>query len=745
MPENDLLSLVQERLNYFNVKVAHVHTETALEPDYGNQIEQLSFLHPKIIEALRNKGINKLYKFQEESVRKILGGKNLLIISGTGTGKTEAFLIPALQFALEGRRSVLVYPTKALARDQLKRIGEFSKEIDVKVGVFDGDTSEKEREKMYSDPPDILITNPDMIHVGLSLSYRFRSLVRGAELFVFDEVHTYEGVLGAHVRMIVDRLRDFGDIQVVGSSGTMDASPYLFPELFGVEGEIVKGTLRRRGIAIHALLDIGSASRWTISAYLASILIKEGLKVLVFTDSQQMAELIAKISSRFGAEVFVHRAGIRKEERKTVEEGIREGKIKGIAATSTLELGIDIGDLDAVILAQNPPNFAKYLQRAGRAGRRNKPGYIFTLLGSDPIDSYYLRRPKEFFERKLTPLAFDTSNLEVVKIHAAAYLLEKGRIRTQSLPSLWLRAFRELEREKIVIINGETILPTQKLIWFVKRSHIRSTGPIITIYDQDGKVVGERELPVGLYDIYPQAVYLISRHNYVVQSMDIDKLKAIVKRVNDDIDFYTKPIYSSHLMSLEEIEERKVYGLPVKYGAVTIMEVIEGYAIYELVGRKDRPKKEVYYDEPITFTYETKGLLIKHPILPEFNEIDAMEAFHATEHVLISAARVTAGAGLTDLSGISYPSGHVVIYDSVVGGSGVTKLLFERLEDAYMIAKDITENCDCEDGCPKCIYSPFCGNNNKVLSRRKSFRLIKTVTENRIDEKCDNLSGRPIA
>lgn len=745
MSQDYLLSRVEERLSYFNIKIAHVYTETALEPDLGSEVEQLTYLDTQLIEELKKKGIKRLYKFQEEAIKKILDGKNILIISGTGTGKTESFLIPALQFALSGKRSVFIYPTKALARDQLDRIMKFSKDLGISVGVFDGDTTDKERDKMYSDPPDILITNPDMIHIGLSLSYRFRSLVRGADLFVFDEVHAYEGVLGAHIRMISDRLREFGDIQIVSSSGTIDASPYLFSELFGIEGEIVKGTLRRKGVAIHALLNIGSASRWTISAFLASFLIKEGLKVLVFTDSQQMAELIAKIASRFGADIMVHRAGISKEERRAVEDEIKKGRIKGIVATSTLELGIDIGDLDAVIMAQNPPSYTKYLQRAGRAGRRNRVGYIFTLLGDDPIDSYYLRRPKEFFERKLTPLTFDTTNIEVLKVHAAAYLLEKGKLSVSSIPSNWIKAFKLLEMEGILIIKGDVILPTQKLLPFVRSSRIRSTGPIIRIYDESGKAIGERELPVALFDLYPRAIYLISKHNYVVESIDLDKLKAVVKRVRDDLDYYTKPIYSSHLMSIETLEERKVYGLPVKYGNVRIMEIVEGYAIYDLMGRKDRPREEIYYKEPITFTYETKGLLIKHPILPEFNEIDAMEAFHATEHVLISAARVVAGAGMTDLSGISYPSGHVVIYDSVVGGSGVAKLLFERLEEAYLVAKDITGSCDCEDGCPKCIYSPFCGNNNKVLSRRKSFRLIKTITEESLEEKNDELFGKPIA
>ncbi|AAY79697.1 DEAD/DEAH box helicase [Sulfolobus acidocaldarius] len=742
----ELIDRVSERLSYFNVKIAHIFTETALEPDLGAKVEDLP-LGGNLKQMLKQVGIHRLYKFQEEAYNKISHGNNVMIVSGTGTGKTEAFLIPLLDLALKGERSVLVYPTKALARDQLERVRRLASPLGVEMGVFDGDTPEKERKRLYENPPHILITNPDMIHIGLPLSYRFRRLIRTADHFVFDEVHSYDGVLGSHIRMISDRLRELTDYHVIGSSATIDASPYLFEELFGVKGEIIYGSPRRKGVAIHALLNIGSASRWTLSAYLTAFLVKEGYKVLTFVDSQQMAELIAKITARFGEEnIHVHRAGINKEDRLKVEESIKSGKIKGVIATPTLELGIDIGDLDVVIMAENPPNYTKYLQRAGRAGRRSKIGYIFTLLGEDPIDTYYLRKPTEFFNRKVLPLTFDVSNKEVVKIHAAAYLAEKGSLRLgRVIPKAWVKAYEELVKDGKVKIENNVVSALPPLYSYVRSTYLRSTGPIVGLYDRDGNRLGERELPVALYDIYPQAIYFISKRNYIVEDVKLDSLRATLRRAKDDLSYYTKPVYSTHLLSFEEIEERKVFGLPVKYGISEIMISVDGFATYEISGNKNKPKQEFFYKEPIIFTYTTKGVLIKHPILEEFNEFDSIEAYHATEHVLISSARVVAGASMTDLAGISYPTGHVVIYDSVVGGSGVSKLLYDRLEEAYDISIDITGKCDCEDGCPKCIYSPYCGNNNKMLSRRKSHRLMTKIKLGEFDNSVEqNINGKPI-
>ena len=724
--DDEVLKLVEERLSYFNAKIAWVHRETYLEPDPGPEVDSLN-LHPRLKEVLKRKGITRLYKFQGEAIDLISRRRNVLIVSGTGTGKTEAFLIPLVDLALRnGERSVLIYPTKALGRDQLSRIKSLTRGLDLNVNVFDGDTPEDERRKMADNPPDILVTTPDMLHVGLPLSDRYRRLVRGAFHFVFDEVHIYEGVLASHLRALAERVREFGEKHIIGSSATIGFTETTFYDLFGEDGVVVEGSKRRKGMAVHALINSGSGSRWTISAFLAATLMKQGLRTLVFVDSQQMAEVLAKMLERFGIDVPVHRAGLREEERRRVEEGLRDGTLPGVVATPTLELGIDIGTLDAVVMVTNPPTFSKYLQRAGRVGRRDRVGYVFTVLGSDPIDSYYLRNPKEFFERELLPPSVETNNEEVLKVHVAAYLAERQRLRLSDLPPNWASALRKLAEGGLAVLKGDYAFPTQATYAFVRSSRLRGTGPMITLYHGDRKVA-ERELPVALYDVYPKAIYYANKRAYVVKSVDLDSLKAQLE-VAGEPNYYTRPIYSLHLQEVHPIMSRKTQdGLTITYAKVKVLEIVEGLFKYALGGRNERPLDEEVFDEPLSYTYETMGVVTKFPYVEGFTEIDGMEAYHATEHVLISAARVAAGAGQTDLMGISYPSGHVAIMDSSVGGSGVSKLLYDRFEVAVRISLDILGKCTCEDGCPNCVYSPYCGSGNRFLSRKKALKLLSDL------------------
>ncbi len=758
-----LLLEVSERLyqqwRSREVGIKYVYVEETGDPEPGPYVEDLEEIPLKVREALIRRGIKRLYKFQWEAIRKILDGRNVVITAGTGTGKTEAFLIPILSRITSERSgrpvSMLIYPTKALARDQLSRINSLLGYGEFSAAVYDGDTPRRVRQKISSNPPDIIVSNPDMIHVGLVLSPAIRRFLRTIKYMVFDELHVYEGVFGSHVRAIIQRIKYFrrGELpQLIGSSATIGNPKKHGETLFGVDVDVVEGPRRRRGEAFHVMVSAGRLSRWTVTAGLASILARLGLKTLVFTDSQQMAELVARIARKsYGVELLVHRAGLPYDERRLVEVKLQRGEVQGVVATPTLELGIDIGYLDAVVMATIPPSYAKYLQRAGRAGRSGKRGYIFTILADDPIDAYYERNPERFYKQEIPPTYIEPNNEEVLKIHVLALLLQQGRIHTRDLDRKWIDIARKLSYEKLVFFTGYYIYPNYKLARrrFMEYMSIRGSGPqIVIINRRDGSLIGYRELPQAVLDLHPDAIYLAFGRIYRSIGIDTDKKIAYVEPLPDDTTYYTRPLYTVDILDYNVLMERtSSRGIPLAYAAVRLEIIVEGYVLRNFWEPETKGVK-YWLEEPVRYSYNTMALLIKYPYMHEWSLMDNAEAFHAIEHALISAARPVCGAALGEMGGISYPSGDIVIYDGAPGGSGLARLLYERFEKAEEIAYEIVSKCDCEDGCPRCIYSPYCGNNNQVLSRRKASYILSSIIHRRgevYEKPLINKYGKPIA
>lgn len=703
------------------VRVVYVRREEVGEPPLGPSVEEAG-LDPRVASALRSMGIERLYAYQYEAYKLIAGGRDVVITSGTATGKTEAFIVPVLDRVLRDRcRALVMYPTKALAKDQRLRLTRICFSVGATSAIYDGDTPEHERRAIAENPPSVLITNPDMLHYGLAYSARFRRLVQDVGVVVMDEAHVYEGAFGSHVRMVLERLKRTvrRRLQFIASGATIGNPSELGRLLFDREVEVVVGLPRRRGLAYHVMLSTGGLSRWAVASRLIAFLARVGLKVLGFTDSQQMAELLARMARREGANVAVHRAGLPRSERVKVEEALRSGSLDGVVATPTLELGIDIGSLDAVVMAAPPPSYVKYLQRAGRAGRRGVPGYVFMVLGDDPIDAYYEARPEEYFSQELTPVVFDPDNEEVLKLHVLAYAIQVGRLRRRDLPPSWLKAAVKLEAQGLLALRGPAYYPTREAWSLVRERGLRGVGPEVQVVCGD-RVIGSRELPMALHDLHPEAVYLHGGEVYEVESLDLEALKASVRRVGD-LPYYTRPLYEVDVVDLSFEERRVVDGVEVAYGEGTVTKTVVGYAKYLVQYAEDRARPEAvkYLDEPISWSYRTKLMEARYA------ECADPEAIHALEHAIIHAARPIVGAGLTDLGGVSYPSGHVVVYDSTVGGSGLSKLLFNRLERAHRVALEIMKGCTCHDGCPRCVYDPFCGNNNRLLSRRKAIALLE--------------------
>lgn len=715
-------------------KIIYTYIERSLE-EFQDTVETSSLELPQpLVKALDSYGIRGLYRFQVEALKKYREGRDIVIVAGTGTGKTEAFTIPLLEDMLLRKESIkkpyaiLVYPTKALARDQyirLKRLAEGH--LGYRVAVLDGDTPRDERTRIYSDPPHILVTNPDMIHYGLVHSQHIRRLLSNAQVLILDEMHVYKGIFGTHVKWVVYRLmRLAGELHFIGAGATIGNPGELGFKLFGKEPSVVEGPRRRKGEAIHALVSIGAGSRWTLAAAIISLLARMGLKTLAFVDSQQMAELVARISRRsYGVRVGVHRAGLPAKYRRKVEDEFREGDLMAVAATPTMELGIDLGDLDAVLMVNLPHSFSSYIQRAGRAGRRDTPGLIVTLLGDNPIEAYFMRRPAEFFNQAIDPSYIEPSNREIARLHLTALTMQEGLVDKNSLPRELSSVVEEAASLGLLRdIRGKLYPDWSKARQYIeKQGGLRSVGPQVKIMEDGRKSIGYREMPAALYDLYPGAIYYHMGGSYLSVKLDVNRMHAEVRRLGADVNFYTKPLYTVDVVEVLPIESRDTGPLHLVYADVKLVVIVTGYIV-----REEYTGRKLYvndYKEPITWSYYTKAMVTKYPNPGIASQVELISGYHALEHALIAASKPVVGAADTDLGGVSYPSGHIVIYDSAPGGHGASRLVYERLEKIQEVAEKILVECDCEDGCPKCVYSPYCGNNNMYLSRKSAYRILK--------------------
>jgi len=723
---------IEFALERMGCRVVYRYFEEYGDPEWGPSVGDVG-LNPVLAETLKGYGVRRLFKFQVEAFNSIKSRRDTLIVAGTGTGKTEAFLVPVVDDIMRfkskwglGPHAILVYPTKALARDQVSRMKILSQPgLGVNISILDGDTPLEERKRIYSNPPDILVTNPDMIHFGLALSRDFRDLISRAQYVVLDEIHVYNGVFGSHVRWVLSRLLNYvgGDVTLIGSGATIGNPEAFGAKLFGRSVNVILGPRRRRGSATHYMVECGRASRWAVASMIIALLAKGGLKVLAFTDSQQMAELLARITVKsYGVKVGVHRAGLKAEHRREVEEAFKEGVLRAVVATPTLELGIDIGDLDAVVLTNLPKSYSSYLQRAGRAGRRGRQGLIYAILGDDAIEAYYTLRPREYFEQEVPPSYIEPYNLEIAKTHIAAMLMERGALRVNTIPRELHRALEELEELGVVEISSNIIRGVRgKLKVFLEsRGGIRSTGHQVRIFEGPEEI-GFRELPEALLDLYPGAVYYHAGRPYISMNLDLERRRAEVRSVRE-VSYYTRPLYTVEVEEFKPLDSTVFNNVKLLYGHVRVTLKVEGYTVREEAS--GALIAEIPLEKPLKWSYWTMGFMGRYPDAGFHDITRAISSYHALEHVLIAASRPVAGVADTDLGGVSYPSGHIVIYDASPGGNGASRLVLERFGRVVDIAEVIVSSCSCEDGCPRCVYSPYCGSNNRFLSRRGALRLI---------------------
>ncbi len=708
-------------------------------------------------EALAQLGIERLWSHQIEGIAAARRGENVLITTPTASGKSLVFQLPILESMLAGEpgRALFLYPLKALGRDQRSHFLELARAAGLgNAGdgdgslceIYDGDTPRKAREKIRKEPPRVLISNPDMLHIGLlGNAAQWTELFRTLRFIVLDELHTYRGVFGTHFHHVLQRLlrqcRRHGSEPVVIASSATATNAAGFAERLADRPFTCIETSGAAREGRHFLLYQPSTSPYTTTLQLFTSLLDAGLKTIVFTKARRITELLhqwlGQQKPELKSRVANYRAGFLADERRQIERDLFEGRLDGVISTSALEMGIDVGGLDACILVGYPGSMMATWQRSGRVGREGRESVTALVALPDALDQYLLANPDEFLNQTCEPLVVSAGNDAIAGAHLLCAAAELPLSKQHDRPYLerhapvvgdLLRQFQLAESE-----DG------RELLCLAKSPHrgisLRGGGRTFQIVSSvSGRTIGTVDGARVQRECHPGAIYLHAGRQFLIVELDLEKRQALAEPTR--VDYFTSPLTEKETTILELLGKRKEGSLHCWIGRVRVTEWVVGYERKKIFGQEKLGQEELELP-PVEF--ETVALWFAAPrsfeeTLRERSE-DFMGALHASEHAAISLFPVLALCDRNDLGGISIPHhpqvgcGAVFVYDGHEGGVGIAEAGFERLPELLDRVDDLLASCSCEAGCPSCIQSPKCGNGNRPLDKQGAARLIRLLRD----------------
>ncbi|WP_266076915.1 DEAD/DEAH box helicase [Haladaptatus caseinilyticus] len=747
-------------------------------PGHDGEFRAIS-LESRLESALANRGIDRLYRHQAEAVEEFRAGKNIVIATQTASGKSLAYTIPAFERAMDhGGRTLYIAPQNALINDQEENLSELARDLGfgsrVSVDQYTGRLDKNEKRAVRDRHPTVLLTTPDMLHYAL-LPYAHRLwdwFFKGLETVVVDEVHEYRGVFGSHVALVLGRLARICDRfdsspQFVCCSATI-GNPVEHASAVTGHPEptfhLVDDDTSRTG-PTHWVLwnppeyedeNRGSGRRKSShgeTKRLFTDLVTQDYQTLVFTRARQAAERYAMESAdelrRRGeqdaaSEISAYQAALRNDRRQELESGLHSGDVRGAWSTNALELGVDIGGLDAVLLDSYPGTRMAAFQQAGRAGRGTDACLVTLVAGEDQLDQFLMRNPDEFFSGEPERAVANPRNEELLPDHVTSAARES-----------WLspddeRYFGEEFPGLVADLESDGELKRRRT----------DTG-VRWVFDGDGspqhemslRTIDEREIDLldrsrddvisslpfsdALNDAHPGAIYHHQGQSYEV--VDLDLTKDVAELSPTWADYHTKTLHEKGITVEEDVDEKTLSTRSdciVRFADVTMRKRITGFE------RRDAKRGETLGSESLDLpelTLRTKALYFTIPDDVE-RELRAMDgefdgAIHAAEHGMISLFPLELLCDRRDIGGLSTPVhphtgvSTIFIYDGYPGGVGLTREGYETVESLMRNTCEMIRDCNCDSGCPSCIQSPHCGNANEPLDKRLSSHLLSLLTE----------------
>jgi len=705
-------------------------------------------LDSQILQIPRQLGIKDFYSHQTEAIGHINHGENVIIATPTASGKSMIYNLAVLDTLKKDEKSkaLYIFPLKALEQDQLKNLSFLIQGMEgrkISADIYDGDTSPYRRKQIRTNIPEILLTNPDMLHHGIMAFHEnWKDLFENLSFVILDEVHTYRGIFGSHMNQIIRRLKRIcslygADPRFILLSATINNPGEFGESLIQDRIKVVDSSGSPRSGQHFLFLNPETSSNF-ISARLFTNCIQAGFKTIAFTQSRKATELIhvwvSQLSPRLRDKVSSYRAGFMPKERREIERRLAAGDLLGVVSTSALEMGIDIGYLDICLLVGYPGTIINTWQRGGRVGRSGRESMVILIAKPDALDQYFMKYPDDLFGRSYEAAILDPNNPYVVGAHLPCaadedpITLEDDQFWPDDLPG---------HLEKLEIEGMLTRTAEGKPAWYNTRSrphrmvNIRSGGGSYTIFEKEtGQAIGSVDSIRAFKECHLGAVYLHRGKQFLVEHLDLKKNDIIVRK--SDRKYFTRVRTEKETEIIRINRSRPEGQFIVREGLLKVTEHVTGYE------KRALPGQELMGVLPLDLpeqTFETIGFWIEiEPIINNILEekgLHLMGGIHAIEHGAIGIFPLFALCDRNDIGGICYTyhpqvdKGAIFIYDGYPGGVGLAQRGFEVILELLERTLKHISDCECDEGCPSCIHSPKCGSGNKPLDKESAVTILE--------------------
>ncbi len=701
-------------------------------------------------------GITGLYPHQVEGLDALRAGRDVVLATGTASGKSLVYQVAAAEAMVTRPKAtaLFLFPTKALARDQLRAMRSL-KLPQVRAAVYDGDTPQGERPLIRKNA-NLVLTNPDMLHLSLLADHaRWADFLLRLSLVVVDEAHVLRGVFGSHVAMVLRRLRRLvamhgGTPRWCLASATVGNPGELATGLTGLDVDVITGDAAPRGRKLFALwnppiVDDETGARRSALAEAATVmtqLVDDGARTIGFARSRRAAELLADFTRRGVADaaarsrIRAYRAGYLAEDRRAIEQQLASGELVAVAATSALELGIDIGSLDAAVLTGYPGTRASMWQQAGRAGRRSDESLAVLVAQDDPLDQYLAQHPTELFDLPAEAAVIDPTNPYVREPHlrcaAREYPLSDAEAETffgpDAVSALAASAARGELKQRADRWHDIGSTPPHRDV------DIRAGGGNVyrIVLADTGEMLGTSDEHRAFGTLHPGAVYLHQGEQYLVQQLDLVARVALVAEA--DPDYYTQARDVTDITIVDQRDHRALGDADLCFGDVEVTNQVVGF-VRKLVSTNEVVGEQALPLPPVTLHTRAVWWTLPGRVMDRAGVTthELAGGIHGAEHCAIGLLPLVATCDRWDIGGVSTPLHPdtglttIFVYDGYPGGAGISERGFHAAERWLHATAERLRDCPCRDGCPSCVVSPKCGNGNEPLDKAAAGALLRQI------------------